>query len=136
MKHGKTSVTSVKYPDTSIQITAGVDIQPLTVKNVSGDYTLIQEDLNNKMIRVEVFIGNTATITFPEDQVGIFECPIGTRVIVSAAGLGEVILSPANNVTLLTPETLTIDRKYGRSNVFKVAANTWAIDGQLQPLTP
>ena len=102
---------------------------PLSIKNVTGDVTLTHDDLRNRMLRVSGPINTTSNVTIPTDTT--LPCPIGTSIIVSSSGLGLVKFRGDTGVSVKSPQSLTIDRKYGRVLLVKTAANEWEIDGQL-----
>jgi hypothetical protein len=132
MKHGTTFVEQVVYPDLTVQTTAIIP-DLLRVKNVTGNYTITQDDATgNWMVRVFTPVGTEAFVTIPVQTVGVFDVPIGSKLIVSASGLGKVTIQPAPSVTLNNPtQGVSIERKYGRVVIIKTHENVWDIDGQL-----
>ena len=104
---------------------------PLDIKNIpdSGTYTLVAEDVTNKMLRLNSAFQATRYITVPSnDDV---PCPVGTSVIIASSGMGTLQLQGASGVAVRTPQSLKINRMYGRIVMIKTAINTWEIDGQL-----
>lgn len=130
MLTGNIEVTYLEFPDGSIQATA-VSSNTLTVKNVTGDYTITAVDLTNVMVRVFESTGLTARVYLPSD-VSV-PCSVGTTVIISARGLGQVAIDATAPAVVTSPLSTVIDRKYGRVVAIKTAADTWNIDGQLAP---
>jgi len=127
MKQGAIKTDKLSFPDGSFQTTAAT-FNNLTVKNVSGAYTLTADDMVQKMIRINA--GNTpANVVLPDnDQV---PCPVGTKVIISSNGIGKLQFQPGPSGSVSSPQTTEIERKYGRVVAIKTSINDWEIDGQL-----
>jgi hypothetical protein len=71
----------------------------------------------------------TATITLVSDATA--DIPIGTTYIVGSVGTGTVAFSSGTGATIYSPLSLTVAGQWFKVSVFKVAANTWEIDGGL-----
>jgi hypothetical protein len=106
-------------------------IPPLTIKNVGSvsTYQLTEEDLLNRMVRIASAMNQTIPVVVPADDV--LDCDPGTRVIISSNGAGILSLQGGSGVAVHSPQSLLIDRKYGRVELIKVGPNEWEIDGQL-----
>lgn len=102
----------------------------LMIKNVYGNYLIEKEDELRKMIRVDAEVNTNAFVTIPNDETADLE--IGTQLIVSASNYGTVTINGEAGVTVLSPQSLVIERKSGRVTLIKVDANSWEIDGQLR----
>lgn len=117
----------VKFPEGG---GSGGGLQPISVKNVSGAYTLITADLtNNVMIRVGVPINGTANITIPNSSTA--DCDIGTKVLLSASDFGFLNIVGASGVTVTSPQSLLVNRRSARVLIIKTAQDFWEVDGQL-----
>ena len=123
----------------------GVDDDSLSVENISHtvtDYVLQPSDLVNKMVRISPDFGTITYVSVPNDTH--LSAPIGTQVIVSSNGTGIIELRAQLGAVVHSPQSLQIDRRYGRVVLIKVEANKWEIDGQLvaqvqlniQPVNP
>jgi hypothetical protein len=71
----------------------------------------------------------TATVTLVADSTAAI--PIGTTYIIGQCGTGTVVFTSGTSATIYTPGTLSIAGQWGKVSVFKVAVNTWEIDGYL-----
>lgn len=60
--------------------------------------------------------------------------PIGGCLIIGKAGLGNVTFVPAPGVTINTPDSLSIDKLYGKVTLIKVGPNEWDLEGNLAPV--
>ena len=107
------------------------DIGIVTIKNINGNYTLVQEDIINTMIRINSPNSITSTVTIPNDTV--LSGPIGSTITIASSGNGPVQLVAGAGTSIRTPQSLIIERKYGRVVLVKVDTNTWEVDGQLRP---
>lgn len=128
MKQGNIKVSQIKYLDNSIQVTASLN-SVLTINNVDGDYTLSASDMSNKLIRINSPLGTLSTVTLPNDF--LVSSPVGTKVLVSSNGYGPITVSGDAGVNVHSPQSTTIERKYGRVVIIKTGTNDWEIDGQL-----
>jgi hypothetical protein len=107
--------------------------QNLTIKEVSNNYVLVLADGISTMVRVSVPFGTDGYVYLPTDAA--VAIPIGAEVILSSSDFGTVTVRGSSGVVVRSPQSLTIERKYGRVIAIKVAANTWEIDGQLRAQT-
>lgn len=60
--------------------------------------------------------------------------PVGGCLIVGKVGLGNVTFVPAPGVTINTPDSLSIDRLFGKVTLIKVGPNEWDLEGNLAPV--
>jgi hypothetical protein len=81
------------------------------------------------MVRIASAMNQTISVVVPADDV--LDCDPGTRVIISSNGAGILSLQGGSGVAVHSPQSLLIDRKYGRVELIKVGPNEWEIDGQL-----
>lgn len=105
-------------------------VQPLTIKNEFGAYTIQASDVNNNtMIRIDSPLDVNVNVTIPNNTD--MPCPIGSKFLLSTADYGFVTVVGAAGVVIASPQFTTIDRRTGRVLVIKTAENFWEIDGQL-----
>ena len=97
----------------------------------SGDYTLQLSDTYNTLIRMTS--ATLSTVTIPNDSSVAF--PIGTNILISWNGIGPVAVAGASGVTVITPDTLFINKKYGKAVIMKTDVNYWEMEGNLEPST-
>lgn len=109
--------------------TAAPISQAMTIKNVSSNYTLQLADAYNTLIRSTSSAPITITIPI-STSVNI---PVGAGVLIGQNGAGQVTISGSSGVTVNTPDSYKIGKLYGKITAIKVAANTWEIEGNLEP---
>lgn len=102
----------------------------LTIKTIATDYTLDLTDSYNVLIRI--IKATAATVTIPNDATA--DLPIGSAVLIGWNGLGEVTIVGAGGVTVDTPDTNKIGRRFGKITAIKTGANHWEIEGNLEPV--
>lgn len=103
----------------------------LTIRTIStNNYTLGALDSNNVLIRVNS--SSPATIIIPNDTTYNFD--IGTNILVGWNGTGSVSIDYESGVTVDTPETYNIGKRYGKVTLIKTESNHWEIEGNLGPL--
>jgi hypothetical protein len=123
-----TALTNKYYVDNAIaNATSGSG--PLIINNQLGNYTLQLSDAFNTLIRVTS--GILCSVTIPNDSVT--NLPIGSAILVSWNGVGQVSIAYSVGVTVDTPYTYNIGSQFGKIAMIKVAANHWEIEGNLQP---
>lgn len=101
----------------------------ITISPQTGNYTLQLTDAFDTLIRFNS--ATTSTLTVPNDSTA--NLPIGSAVLVGWHGVGSVTIAAAGGVTINTPSTLTINKRYGKVTLIKVAANEWDLEGNLTP---
>jgi hypothetical protein len=103
--------------------------QSITINTQAGNYTLQVSDAFNTLIRMTSSSANTVTI--PNDTTA--DLPIGAAVLISQNGTGQTSIVAAGGVTIISPDSLNIGRRYGKITAIKVGANSWEIEGNLAP---
>jgi hypothetical protein len=99
---------------------------PIIQKTAS--YTL--SALTERDNLIEVSSASATTITIPADQVLNF--PIGTSIDILQTGAGQVTIAPANAfVTVNATPGLKLRTTWSSATLFKRAANTWVVFGDL-----
>ncbi len=98
------------------------------IKNVDGNYTIIEPDASNTLIRVNSPFGVTSTVTVIDTPT----TPIGSVFYVSSSGSGPVQVQGSEGVLVSSPQSLIIERKFGRITLVKTQSNRWEVDGQLR----
>lgn len=108
--------------------TSGSSMSPaIIIKEVTGDYTIDVLDSFNTLLKVT---SNTpVTITVPSSTTT--DIPIGAAILVGQNGTGSVTFEPEVGVTILSPDTLTIGKQYGKVTLIKVSPNQWELEGNL-----
>ena len=101
----------------------------LVLNTQAGDYTLQLTDASNTLIRITK--ASAALVTIPNDSTTDF--PVGSAVLISWNGTGAVSIAGEAGVTIDTPDTLNIGKRYGKVTAIKVGANHWEIEGNLEP---
>jgi hypothetical protein len=103
--------------------------QPLTINTQSSDYMIQLSDAYNTLIRITK--ATPAIVTIPNDST--INMPVGSSVLISWNGLGQVTIGFEVGVTVDTPDTYDIGKQFGKVVAIKVAANHWEIEGNLVP---
>lgn len=100
------------------------------VKVIPGDYTLEITDVADVLITIDsasasnVFVPSNSSVALP----------VGSIVMIGRNGTGTVTLVPDSGVVIRTPETLNINKQYGRVTLIKVDDDIWEVDGNLEPI--
>jgi len=90
-------------------------------------YTLVLADAF-KMVAMNNAAANTLTVP-PNSSVAF---PVGTRIDLSQDGAGQTTIAAGSGVTIRTPETLKIRKRYGKATLIKRATDTWDLEGNLE----
>lgn len=128
MRHGAIHVNRLIFPDGSSQ-KRGLSDGASFIKNVSTNYTLVEEDLSRSTVRVNAPSGSVLNVTFPTEQT--VPCAIGSKVVVSSAGDGYVSLVGAPGVTIHSPRSNILGMRAARAVAIKTLSNTWELAGSL-----
>jgi nitrogen fixation protein len=98
----------------------------ILINAVTTNYTLVLSD-NNKM--VEVDSASAVTITIPTNTTAF---PIGTQILISQYGAGQVTIVAAGGVTLRSSGGKTkTAAQYAICTLIKRTANIWYLAGDL-----
>lgn len=91
-------------------------------------YTLVLAD-DHKL--VSCANANPITLTIPLNSSVAF--PIGTQILIRQKGAGQVTITPADGVTLNSPDSVDATiAQYSMAGLIKVATDTWALFGDLE----
>ncbi|WP_298580619.1 hypothetical protein [uncultured Luteimonas sp.] len=90
-------------------------------------YTLVLADAF-KLVAMDNAAANALTV--PADSSVDF--PLGTRIDLSQDGAGQTTVVADTGVTIRTPETLKIRKRYGKATLIKRAADIWDLEGNLE----
>lgn len=99
----------------------------LNIKEITANYTITPSDSYSTMLNVN----STSTVNITVDNN--YDIPIGASILIGQIGTGAVNIS-ALGVTIRTPETLTISKRYGKVTIIKVGESLWEVEGNLLPL--
>ena len=94
------------------------------IKTVTSNYTPTADDLG---YYIRMNNSSAATVTLVSDSTEAI--PVGTTFIVGQVNTGGVTFVAGSGATVHSPGQLSIALQWGKVAVFKVAANTWEIDG-------
>lgn len=94
------------------------------IKTVTTNYTPTADDLG---YYIRMNNSSAATVTLVSDSTEAI--PVGTTFIVGQVNTGGVTFVAGSGATVHSPGQLSIALQWGKVAVFKVAANTWEIDG-------
>ena len=99
----------------------------LFINEQSGNYQIQLSDADNTLIRMTSSVANTVTI--PNDST--LNLPIGTSILISQSGIGQTSVTAESGVSIFSPDSLTISKRYGKIVIIKISENTWEIEGNL-----
>ena len=100
----------------------------IPINNQSGSNYNIQADDNNTYIQMSSGSANTVTIQ-PD---GTLNLPTGFNSTIRQTGTGPTTVVPGAGVTLTGPgSSFQLRAQYASAQVVKVAANTWALIGDV-----
>jgi hypothetical protein len=98
---------------------------PIIAKTSS--YTL--SSLTERDSLIEVSSGSATTITIPADSAVNY--PVGTSIDILQASTGQVTIAGAGGVTVNATPGLKLRTQWSSASLFKRAANTWVVMGDL-----
>jgi hypothetical protein len=106
---------------------AGKQDSTVSINAQTGtSYTLVLTDAS-KLITLSN--SSAVTLTVPPNSSVAF--PIGSRIVVSQFGEGQVSMAAGAGVTLRSDPGLKIAARYGAAELIKVATNEWLVVGRL-----
>ena len=97
-------------------------LTPLVNVQTGSSYTLVLSDAW-KLVIMDNASANTLEV--PPNSSAAF--PIGVRIDV-----GQTTIVVGSGVTIRTPETLKIRKKWGKITLFKRDTNVWDVEGNLE----
>lgn len=123
-----------KFDSNKDPVDAGIAYGNIAIKNITineqtgSSYTLALAD-NNKL--VDCNYETAFTLTVPLNSAVAF--PIGTQILIRQKGAGQVTITPADGVTLNSPDSVDATiAQYSMAGLIKVATDTWALFGDLE----
>ncbi len=117
----KDSADVTQWTLDNIRMTDARDINTQT-----DDYTLVIADAYkfveiNKATAVNLTVPNNDTVAYP----------IGSEIIITQIGAGQVTLVAASGVTINPSGTLKISGQYGQARLYKRGTNEWVLSGNI-----
>ena len=107
------------------------DVLPgkLAINEQTGtSYTLVLTDGNG--VLVDMNRATAQTLTVPTNASVAFG--IGTQLLIRQKGAGQVTIAPATGVTLQSADgELKLRKQYSIAGLIKLAADTWAVFGDV-----
>ena len=91
------------------------------------NYTLVITDAF-RLVSMDNASANTLTVP-PNSSVAF---PVGTRIDLSQDGAGQTTIGAGAGVTIRTPETLKIRKRWGKATLIKRGENLWDLEGNLE----
>lgn len=98
----------------------------ITIDDKTANYTLVLTD-SGKLIRMNLAGANTFTVP-PNADVAF---SIGTQILVSQLGAGQITITPGSGVTLNNAGGLKSRAQYSVATLIKTGTNTWLVSGDL-----
>lgn len=91
------------------------------------NYTLVITDAF-RLVAMNNIAANTLTVP-PNSSVAF---PVGTRIDLSQDGTGQTTVAAGVGVTIRTPETLKLRKRYGKASLIKRGPDLWDLEGNLE----
>ena len=113
----------------SVTTSLGLKVDSLTpISQKTASYTL--SSLTERDDLIEMGSGSALTLTIPTDAT--LDFPIGTSIDILQTGAGQVTIAPVSGtVTVNATPGLKLRTTWSSATLFKRAANTWVVFGDL-----
>ena len=112
----------------SVTTSLGLKVDSLTpISQKTASYTL--SSLTERDDLIEMGSGSAMTVTIPTDATVNF--PIGTSIDILQTSTGQVTIAGAGGVTVNATPGLKLRTTWSSCTLFKRAANTWVVYGDL-----
>jgi hypothetical protein len=112
----------------SVTTSLGLKVDSLTpISQKSSSYTL--SSLTERDDLIEMGSGSAMTVTIPTDATLNF--PVGTSIDILQTSTGQVTIAGAGGVTVNATPGLKLRTTWSSCTLFKRAANTWVVYGDL-----
>jgi len=129
------SITAAKLSATVVNPNGGISLD--STLGLSVKTTIRPEYITNTVLSLDdanciVPVNNTSaiTITVPSDTTANF--PIGTNIVIYQKGTGQVTITGAVGVTVLSNSSKRkTTGQYSSVALFKLASNSWLLGGDL-----
>jgi hypothetical protein len=90
----------------------------------------LQESDAAKIVKINS--SSVTNVAIPLDGAGGYTFPEGTQIVLTQLGVGQVIISGASGVTLLSEGArFTTKARYSIASLIKLGANQWLLSGNL-----
>lgn len=100
----------------------------ITPEEESGaSYTLVLGDAGKMKLMNSA---SAVTVTVPPGSSVAF--PIGTQILLAQFGAGQVTVAAGSGVTINTPETLKLRKRYAQAALVKIDTDLWMLEGNLE----
>lgn len=99
------------------------------VSYISGFYSLALAD-SGKLIVAQNDSPNDIVVTVPPQSSVAWQN--GTKISITRVGSGGVLIAEGAGVTFYTPSGANISVQYGVVDLYRVDADTWLLNGDLQ----
>lgn len=122
---GSLTASSVVFPDGTQSLQGVPSLTPIIQKTSS--YTL--SSLTERDDLIEMGSSSAMTLTIPTDAT--LDFPVGTSIDILQTGTGQVTIAGAGGVTVNSTPGLKLRTQWSSATLFKRAANTWVVYGDL-----
>lgn len=103
------------------------DAAPIVIDTKTSSYTLVLSDAGKN---IEFNSASATTLTVPTNAAVAF--PVGTALLVTQVGAGQVTIAGASGVTIQSSYSRTkLSAQYAQASLIKRATNTWLLAGNL-----
>lgn len=122
---GSLTASSIVFPDGTQSLQGVPSLTPIIQKTAS--YAL--SSLTERDDLIEMGSSSAMTLTIPTDATLNF--PVGTSIDILQTGTGQVTIAGAGGVTVNSTPGLKLRTQWSSATLFKRAANTWVVYGDL-----
>jgi hypothetical protein len=121
--------SGITFSDGTVQTVAAVpSLTPINTSNTTTSFTLSSSIVKDSFVQ----IANSTTavnVTVPADSTYLY--PVGASMTFQQTGTALVAFIAASGVTIQSTPGLKLRAQYSAATLLKVAANTWALYGDL-----
>lgn len=131
------ATTTVDFVGDNIHAAFNAGIVTVTVNQVDPSIVTSNAanlDMISSHARNIVLMTSDSANTYTVRNNATVPLPVGTTIIIGQNGDGATTLVADGGVTINTPETLTIRKKFGKVTITKTATDVWDVDGNLTPV--
>lgn len=122
-------VAGIVFTD-GTQTKQGVPSQT-TIVEKTASFAVNDANLRDQMIEINHTGGTAVTVTVPTDDTNGITYPVGTSIDLLRTNTGVVTIAAAVGVTVNATPGLTLRARWSSATLFKRAANTWVLMGDL-----
>ena len=121
--------SGITFSDGTVQTVAAVpSLTPINTSNTTTSFTLSSSIVKDSFVQIANSI-TAVNVTVPADSTYLY--PVGASMTFQQTGTALVAFIAASGVTIQSTPGLKLRAQYSAATLLKVAANTWALYGDL-----